>query len=227
MPPGLQLAVAQSLPVAHLAPTAHRLTGAQVPPQSVSVSAPFRIPSVQEGGWQIPSGPMPAQIPLAQSPARWQRWPLAQGEQPDPPPQSRSDSAPFSMPSPQLALWHSPPEQLASMQSPACAQVFPAPQAGHPEVGPPQSTSDSPPFRTRSVHEATVQRRSTQSRLAQSPPAAQDLPAEQGAQGPPQSTSDSPPFDCWSSQDARAASAASGPDIEPPPSSPAPISTRA
>ena len=42
----------QSPPVAHPLPTMHR---EHEPPQSTSVSLPFRVPSPQEAAWQVPA----------------------------------------------------------------------------------------------------------------------------------------------------------------------------
>jgi len=64
------------------------------PPQSVSVSVPFRTPSVQLGVWHAP----PAHTRLVQSGALLQPCPGAHGPQLVPP-QSRPVSLPFATPS--------------------------------------------------------------------------------------------------------------------------------
>jgi hypothetical protein len=70
------------------------------------------------------------------------------------------------------------------------------------QAGPPQSTSDSDPLRSPSVHEAASHAPARQRRLLQSSSKLQWLPLEQrlGAQGSPQSTSDSRPFRTPSAQ---------------------------
>jgi hypothetical protein len=52
------------------------LAGAQLPPQSVAVSVPFLIVSLQVGTWQVFG--VPEQTPLVQSPATLQVTPSAQ-----------------------------------------------------------------------------------------------------------------------------------------------------
>jgi hypothetical protein len=70
--------------------------GAQsAPPQSVSVSAPFLMPSVQAGAWQTL---LAEQNPVVQSSPLRQLLPMAQSLH-VPPPQSVSVSAPFLTPS--------------------------------------------------------------------------------------------------------------------------------
>lgn len=185
--------VVQSPPVPQPRPTAQRCEGAHAPPQSTSVSEPFRAPSLQDATWHTPAGPAP-HTAFAQSPPERQPLPFAQRGQPTPPPQSVSDSSPFLIPSLQLGFWHSPPMQFPPPQSMVTTQVRPGPQRGHPEVAPPQSTSDSSPLRMKSPQVAIAQARSTQEVLAQSPPAAQRRPTAQAGQEPPQSTSDSVPL---------------------------------
>src|SRR5690349_18212440 len=71
-----------------------------LPPQSMSVSLLFFLPSVQVGA-QTP----PVQTPPMQSPGSPQNWPVAQGGH-IAPPQSTSDSPPFFFRSPQPAGAH-------------------------------------------------------------------------------------------------------------------------
>jgi hypothetical protein len=83
--------------------------------------------------------------------------------------------------------WHDPLEQ-----SPFAAQVFPAAHGGQ---RPPQSTSVSEPFVTRSVQLEGWQVEAEQTPLWQSPPPVQAFPSGQrGQTPPPQSTAVSAPF---------------------------------
>src|SRR5690606_8521683 len=93
-----------------------------------------------------------------------------------------------------------------ALQSPSSTQALPT---SHPSQGPPQSTSISPPFFTRSVQLASAQVPLLQIVLAQSAPFAHFFPASQGAHSaPPQSTSVSVPLRTSSTQEA---------DWQPPP----------
>lgn len=85
-----------------------------------------------------------------------------------------------------------------AMQSELNMQARPGSQGAQ---GPPQSTSTSPPFFTRSEHVGSAQVPERQTELAQSAFPAHFWPASQGAHSePPQSTSDSPPFRSPSTQ---------------------------
>jgi hypothetical protein len=126
--------LAQPCPAAHLAHTG--------PPQSVSVSPPFLMPSTQVGlaGTQM----LPTQEPLLQSEPAPQIQPLEHLTQAAPP-QSMSLSVPFFTTSPQGALgtmqmpfWHWAKPPMIT-QSPAPVQVLPTAHLG--QAAPPQSTS--------------------------------------------------------------------------------------
>jgi hypothetical protein len=141
------VSVAQSLGDAHSFEWAHF---GQPPPQSVSVSLPLSMPSVQVAVWQA-SG-KPEQTLLAQSvlplhalfaPHAWQFEP----------PQSVSVSVPFLTPSVQLEDAHSLVKlsHFPLWQSAFTWQVIAVAQAEHDE--PPQSTSVSELFFLPSVHE--------------------------------------------------------------------------
>jgi hypothetical protein len=132
-----QTRVTQSLATPQNLPAAH---GAQLPPQSMSVSVPSFTLLVQRAPpWQIP----PEQVCVMQSVLIEQILPTAHllGQLPL---QSMSVSAPFFTPSAQDGAWqvtlHTP---LA--QSPADPQVLPSTQRAQP---PPQSASLSEPFFT-------------------------------------------------------------------------------
>jgi hypothetical protein len=93
--PPEQIPLPQSL--AELQPRPTPQLAPQDPPQSVSLSLPFWIPSEQvgpEGVWQVP----PEQRPLAQSLPELQPCPLPQLA-PQEPPQSTAVSLPFLIPS--------------------------------------------------------------------------------------------------------------------------------
>jgi hypothetical protein len=81
------------------------------PPQSTSVSVPFRTVSVQLGGWQIP----PEQTWLWQSVEKTQCRLLAQGGH-VPPPQSTSVSFPSTTPFKQGGSTHTPFAHVALWQ---------------------------------------------------------------------------------------------------------------
>jgi hypothetical protein len=122
-----------------------------LPPQSFEVSAPFLTPSVHVPGAHCISA---LQIPVAQSMPAVQVRPAAQGAH-DAPPQSTSDSVPFSWPSEQLMAMHREPTHLPLEQSVVTAQDAPLPHGGQP---PPQSVSVSAPFFVRSVHVGAAHR---------------------------------------------------------------------
>jgi hypothetical protein len=111
------------------------------PPQSVSVSAPFFIASLQVGDAQTPA----LQMPFWQSALAPQTFPSAQVGQALPP-QSTSVSVPFFIPSLQVAagVSQTPPMQAPEAQSVLPSQALPISQWT--QVGPPQSTSVSAPF---------------------------------------------------------------------------------
>jgi hypothetical protein len=177
--------------------------GQRSPPQSVEVSLPFCTPSVQVPG-------------SAQRPA-WQRplWHWASAVQTSASahspqaalPQSVTGSPPLATPSLQLGAWQqrctpgpqpAPPHTLL-WQSSLPLQLTPVAQLGQ---GPPQSTPDSGPLRTPSLHVRGWQQRAlpgAQARARHTPfrqslAALQLLPVPQAAQSPPQSSSASLPL---------------------------------
>lgn len=130
----------QSLATEHLLPSGHLRE--QGPPQSTSLSPPFRTPSSQVALWQtLPEQTnvgqssfaqharqtSPQQCPLAQSPSPAQALPIEHLRKQGPP-QSTSDSVPFLMPSAQDAGGggggvgagrQRPPRQFRLRQSPS------------------------------------------------------------------------------------------------------------
>jgi hypothetical protein len=163
--------------------------GQALPPQSMSASLPFLMPSVQLGAWQRP----PMQLALAQSAPRTQALPGPHAGQPEPvPPQSTSLSVPFFTVSAQVRATHRVAVQTRLPQSPPILHFLPVPQ---PAQGPPQSTSVSALFLTASAHEGVAQTPAVQTPLMQSPASTQVFRSWQAPQaGPPQSTSVSVPF---------------------------------
>src|SRR5262245_11181421 len=145
----------QSLPTKHPARSAHL---PHEPPQSVSVSLPFRTRSLQVGAWHL----VAVQTSLAQSEGPRQFLP---GGQPvHEPPQSWSDSEPFVAPSLHVAEAQIPfALQKFVAQSEALPQLCPA--AHLPHVGPPQSMALSFPLRSPSVQVAARQVPAVQTRL--------------------------------------------------------------
>jgi hypothetical protein len=158
--------VLQSLFVEQALPAAH---GPQAtPPQSASVSAPLRTPSVQLGARQMP----PAHTPLVQSALPTHCEPAAHGLQP--PPQSTSVSAPFFTESEQLDALQSPPApQTRLAQSAFPVHISPS---AHGAQVLPQSTSVSAPFCTPSVQLACTHWVATHTPLVQSAPDTQPAP---------------------------------------------------
>jgi len=160
-----QFAFWQSPATEQRLPSAHFFVGAQLPPQSTSVSVPFLVLSLQLDVWQT----LVVQTKLAQSAPAEQLLPLAQPEH-IVPPQSMSLSLPFLMVSLQVGVWQIPPVQTPLVQSPATVQCSPLPHffvGAHP---PPQSASVSVPFFTPSLHDAPEQLPLVQTRLTQSLP---------------------------------------------------------
>jgi hypothetical protein len=150
------------------------------------------MPSEQLDAWHV-SGE-PEQTPLAQSPATRHFLPVPHLPQLAPP-QSTSVSTPFLTPSEQVGTAHlsGEPEQTPLWQSPATAHVRPLAHFGQP--APPQSTSVSVPFLTKSVQLAAWQMLPMHTPLWQSEGLPQIFPATHFTQvAPPQSTSDSVPF---------------------------------
>jgi hypothetical protein len=92
--------------------------GGQAPPQSTSVSVPFLIASLQEGGAQTEA----SQTRLSQSPGEEHPFPRAHPGHP--PPQSTSVSVPFLRPSAQEGAVQAPLAQTLEAQSVAAAQAF-------------------------------------------------------------------------------------------------------
>src|SRR3569623_552736 len=161
--PAVHTPLAQLAPlVPHICPTAHSwLVGAaaQVPPQSTSLSLPFLTVSLQLAGVQVPFAP---HRPFTQSPATVQPLPsphfLFVGDAAQEPPQSVPVSVPFFTPSLQVGaaqapLAHPPLAQMAPAPVPL-PHIFPFAQGGH---DPPQSTSVSEQFFTKSEQEAAWQ----------------------------------------------------------------------
>jgi len=85
-------------------------------------------------------------------------------------------------------------EQTSVLQSRSEPQLEPVAQGR--QLGPPQSMSDSAPFRSPSLHEAASHAPAWQRKLLQSSLKLHELPLEQrpGVHASPQSTSDSRPF---------------------------------
>jgi hypothetical protein len=107
-----QKPLAQVSPAGQSASRAHVTHGAQGPPQSTPVSAPFCTPSSQLGTWQTAL----EQTPLAQSAATPQPTPAAHAGH-APPPQSTPVSAPFRTPSLQVGAWQEPATHTPLAQS--------------------------------------------------------------------------------------------------------------
>ncbi len=153
--PPVQTPLKQLAPlVPHSLPSRHLVVGAHEPPQSRSVSVPFLIMSVQDGGVQVPLAP---QTPLTQSPPPPQPRPLAHLRTGDAvaaaqePPQSTAVSVPFLVMSVHdgAAQVRAAAGQTPLTQSVPTRQVLPATQTGH--AAPPQSMSTSVPFLIPSV----------------------------------------------------------------------------
>jgi hypothetical protein len=140
----LQSVLVQSVPAVQVLPGPQRLQ-LVAPPQSMSDSAWFLTVSVQLGGAHSP----PLHTPLWQSTAPPHVLPVPHLEQ-EAPPQSMSLSLPFLTLSEHVGVAHVPLVHTPLWQSPALPQSLPL---AHFLVGkqpPPQSTSDSVPFLTRS-----------------------------------------------------------------------------
>ena len=181
-----QLPLRQSPTLLQVCPAAH--LGQTGPPQSVSVSPPFLMPSTQVGlaGTQT----LAAQAPLLQSEPTLQIhpfWHLPQAF----PPQSTSVSVPFftlslqgALGTMQVLFWHwaKPP---TSTQSVAAVQALPMAHLG--QLAPPQSTSLSLPFLSPSLQVAatTAHTPPTQPALRQSVLPLQVLPLAHLPQVPP------------------------------------------
>jgi hypothetical protein len=89
--------LAQSSATRHVLPSAQ--SAQLAPPQSVSVSVPFRLPSLQLASWHVPFKQF---TPATQSAVPPQLWPAKQRALPQAAPQSTSPSSPFLTPSLQL-----------------------------------------------------------------------------------------------------------------------------
>jgi len=147
----VQLLLWQSPATRHIRLFAHRLAGAQEPPQSTSVSVPFSTVSVHDGTAQVLGVPLHTR--LAQSVAAAHFLPLAQAGQV--PPQLRSVSVPFCTASVHEGTAHLPSAPHTPLvQSAATPHFFPS---AHFAQLPPQFRSVSVPFCTASVHEGTAQ----------------------------------------------------------------------
>jgi hypothetical protein len=114
----------------------------QEPPQSTSVSDPFLAVSEQ----LLVVHTLPLHSVLEQSVPAVQALPPAQRAQPDTPPQSVSDSAPFLIRSLQAGALHVrvPAGHTPLTQSPTTAQLLPS--VHFEQVPPPQLRSVSAPF---------------------------------------------------------------------------------
>ena len=123
--PLVQTRKLQSAALRQVPPGLHGLQAG--PPQSLSVSVPFFIPSLHARdpvGLQRP----PTHSPLVQSALALHTLPTAHGAQAGPP-QSTSDSAPSMRPSSHeegATGWQRPPTQLAEQQSEPVAQAAPS-----------------------------------------------------------------------------------------------------
>jgi hypothetical protein len=98
----------------------------------------------------------------------------------------------LTIPSLQLASTHELELQCRLTQSEGAPHAAPVAQGEH--APPPQSTSDSAPFFTASVHVGAAQLPFTQDRLEQSRPTTHACVSPQAGHAPPQSTSVSVPF---------------------------------
>jgi len=145
-----QTPLAQSPASVHPLPSAHFLAGAQLPPQSTSVSVPFFVESVQLAAWHL----LEVQTPL------WQSVPAVQAPfvphlaQALVPPQSMSDSPSFFTTSEQVGTWQMLPMHTPLRQSAATEQTLPSAHFLAGAQLPPQSTSVSVPFFTPSPQPA-------------------------------------------------------------------------
>jgi len=140
----------------HPLPSAHVELGAQLPPQSLSVSVPFLTPSLHAGGEQTCD---PEQTPLWQSPATKHPSPSEHFDVVEHvPPQSTSVSVPFLTPSLQAdAEQKCEPGQTPLVQSAAIKHPLPSAQVLPGAHVPPQSVSVSFPFFTLSVQTGAAQ----------------------------------------------------------------------
>ena len=139
--PAMQLSLAQSPSSTHAWPTSQPLQSG--PPQSRSVSPPFKIMSSHAAGTQVTS-----QFFETQSSGTLHMRSSAQGGHE--PPQSRSLSSPFASPSSQVGCGvQTPASQSPLVQSPSTPHMNPSSQGVH---EPPQSRSLSSPFIIPSSH---------------------------------------------------------------------------
>jgi hypothetical protein len=146
----VQFELWQSPATMHIRLFAHRDMGAHEPPQSTSVSVPFRTLSVQEGTAQVFG--VPLHTLLAQSVAAPHFFPFAHGGQL--PPQFRSVSVPFCTASVHDGAAHLPSAPHTPLaQSAATPHFRPSPHGGQ---LPPQFRSVSVPFCTASVHDGAA-----------------------------------------------------------------------
>jgi hypothetical protein len=186
-----QLALTQSVEAMHPLVSAHFLAGAQMPPQSTSVSFWFLTLSAHVGVWQT----LVVHTLLVQSPPAEHAFPLPQPPHIEPP-QSTSVSVPFFTTSLQVGVWQMPPVHTPLVQSPATEQCRPLSHFFAGAQLPPQSVSVSVPFFTMSLQLVATHEVPLQTPLWQSVPSVQPPPVPQRAQVdvPPQSTPDSSPF---------------------------------
>jgi hypothetical protein len=157
----------------------------------MSDSSPLRAPSLQLASVHTPA----LHTLLAQSLGVEQGDPGGQPGQ-SPPPQSASSSLPLRVPSWQEASVH---RCVVGAQNRSLAQsasrTHVAPEGHAVGQSPPQSTADSPPFRTPSAHAAAAHWLASQRKDAQSRSIVHALPVPQGSgHVSPQSMAGSRPF---------------------------------
>jgi len=194
-----QFELAQSALAMHILPFAQVCSGAQLPPQSMSVSLPFFTASLQVGAVQT-SVAAGQKSGLEQSLLAAQPTPAAQRGQLFAPPQSTPVSTPFCTLSVHEGAAHSPAVHTPLVQSEPVPHPDPVPQRAQAPL-PPQSTPVSPPFFTPSPQEGAAHTPAVHTRLTQlaplvphSWPTAHSWLVGAAAQLPPQSTSLSLPF---------------------------------
>jgi len=194
-----QFELVQSALAMHIFPLAQVCSGAQLPPQSTSVSLPFFTRSEQVGAVQtsVAAGQYSG---LEQSLLAAQPTPAAQRGQAFAPPQSTPVSTPFFTLSVQEGAAHSPAVHTPLAQSEPVPHPWLVPQRAQ-VLAPPQSTPVSRPFFTPSVQLGAAHRPAWQTPLEQLAPLVPHIwPTAQvwlvgaATQEPPQSTSLSLPF---------------------------------
>jgi hypothetical protein len=126
----MQTRLSQSSGTPHKRPSAQ---GAQLPPQSASVSVPFLTPSAQFGNSQKPE--LTLQTPLVQSPPKLQRLPGSHFAHVGPP-QSTSVSSPLCAESSQDVAPAAPAVEASLPAAPAGDAPLPPVPATAPPVPP-------------------------------------------------------------------------------------------